>query len=108
MCAPKEPVRVSLPRPNPDSAAGVVGACAEIPGVTWIEAKAGQMIVHFADGRHATVERCPLAGWSGKERFNVWLDPASRKPKDPLNRMAPSLTPEEVVALLKKIAAEVR
>lgn len=108
MSVAKDPASVSLPEPKPDSAAGVVAACAEIPGVSRIEAKAGQMIVHFADGRHATVERCPLGTWSGKERFNVWIDPASDKPKDSLNRIAPSLAPEAVVALLKKVAAEVR
>lgn len=108
MCAPNDPASVSLPEPKPDTAAGVVGACAEIPGVSRIEAKAGQMIVHFADGRRATVERCPLGTWSGKERFNVWIDPASDTPKDPLSRMAPSLAPEEVIVLLKKMAAEVR
>lgn len=73
-----------------------------IPGVASVTTKDGRMIVQFSDGKTATVERSPLARFSHRDSFDVWLPPTRT---DAAAEVALSKSPAEVVSLLNKMAA---
>lgn len=72
-----------------------------IPGVASIVAEPNRMTVMFIDGTKAVVERSPLAPFSDRDSFDVWL------PSDRAGfaaTVAPSKSPVDVVALLAERA----
>lgn len=74
-----------------------------IPGVASVRDGDESMVVNFTDGHQATVKRSPLAAFSGRDRFDVWMPPTTEGGP---SWVAPSKSPAEVVAMLADFAAK--
>lgn len=74
-----------------------------IPGVASVVADDGRMVVEFTNGVTATVARSPLAAFSRRDSYDVWLPPT--RPGFAAN-VAPSKSPAEVISMLTEFAAK--
>lgn len=71
-----------------------------IPGVESVANDNGKLVVRFKNGTDATVQRSPLSRFIRREAFDVYV------PGDgDMYQVAPSKSPEEVIAMLGQMAA---
>jgi len=72
-----------------------------IPGVESVANDDGKLFVRFKNGTDATVQRSPLSRFIHREAFDVYVPGTGG-----MFQVAPSKSPDEVIAMLGQMAAE--